>query len=113
MEKKTYEIAGLKFNLKTDLELDESIEVSNLMKNLSSESSNTIAGNFSSEDMKKFLSIVLTPADGKELPGSFSFGKIRESVQMEVFKDFFLDRIVKVNNLSEDFAGLIAQQQKL
>jgi hypothetical protein len=40
------------------------------------------------------------------------FGKTKESVQMEVFKDFFLDRIRKANSLAEDFADSILQQQK-
>lgn len=107
-----YEIAGIKFNLKTDLELDESIEISNLMKKLYSESSNTITGEFSGEEMKRFLWIVLEPCGNKPLLENFTFGKTKESVQLEVFKDFFLDRVKKANSLAEDFASSIVQQQE-
>jgi hypothetical protein len=107
MENKTYTIDNTKFILKTDLTLDEGEEVQELFSGLFAQD-NTISGNFK---MKRFLELVLEPAEGN-LPDNFNFGKTKESVQMEVFKDFFLSRVTKGMRITKDFAELIADQQK-
>jgi hypothetical protein len=110
MENKTYTIDNTKFILKTDLTLDEGEEVQELLSGLFTQD-NTIKGTFTGKQMKRFLELVLEPAEGN-LPDNFNFGKTKESVQMEVFKDFFLSRVTKGMRITKDFAELIADQQK-
>jgi hypothetical protein len=107
---KTYTIDNHKFILNTDLTLDEGEEVQKFMSKLFAQDKTTIAGSYTSDEIKRFFEIVLTPIG--ELPKDFSFGKTKESVQMEVFKDFFLSRVTKGMRITKDFAELIADQQK-
>ncbi|MFO7446392.1 MAG: hypothetical protein R6W90_08495 [Ignavibacteriaceae bacterium] len=132
MNPKTYTIDNIAFMLKTDLTLNESEEVSNLLRGLycppQADSGVTIAGNFTGAQIKRFLEIVLEPVsagaavqsesigvrpahiDKDGLPEGFNLGKIKESVQMEVFKDFFIERLAKLNNTASIFAESIRQQ---
>jgi hypothetical protein len=107
---KTYTIDKYKFTLNTDLTLDEGEEVQKFMSKLFAQDQMTIAGSYTSEEIRRFFEIVLTPIG--ELPKDFSFGKTKESVQMEVFKDFFLHRVNLGKSIVKGLSELTEQQPK-
>lgn len=114
MPDKIYEILGVKFKLRPalDYDIDESEELSKLQKLLFSPSQNIIAGEFTGNDMERFLQLVLVTADGKPLPEGFGFRRTKEQVQLEVWKDFFLLRLKYGANIAQDLASSIEQQLK-
>ena len=97
MDKKTYEIDGVSFNLKTDYDLDESDKLTSLFGGLEAENNKIISGKFSNNQIKEILSIVLIPQTS--LQESFNYGKAKETVVAEVIKDFFLNRIASNVNI--------------
>jgi hypothetical protein len=127
MINKSYTINNKNFKLKTDLTLDEAEEVQELFKNLfiSDEQasgqeyradgmSGVVSGSFSNTEIKRFLSLTLEPQYPNTGPGSkgfgeFDYGKVKESVAIEVIKDFFLHRIKKY----QDFTQSCAESMKL
>ena len=111
MNEKLYEIANVKFKLRPELDydIDESEELSKLQRILFSPSKNIIAGEFTGNDMERFLQLVLVTADGKPLPEGFSFRRAKEKVQLEVWSFFLLSRIKSGVNIAADLAGLIGQ----
>jgi len=113
-EEKIYVIAGVKFKLRPELDydIDESEELSKLQRILFSPSQNIIAGEFTGNDMERFLQLVLVPAESKPLPEGFSFRRAKEKVQLEVWSFFLLTRIKSVANIAPDLAGLIRQQSE-
>jgi hypothetical protein len=102
MEEKTYIIDNVKFRLKIDFTLDETDQLQEIFSKLYTPDRKTIAGNFTSKEIKTFLELVLEPQD--KIHEGFSFGKAKESVQLEVFKDFFLNRIGRAGDLTSSFA---------
>ncbi len=110
MEKnKIYKVAGMDFILNTDLDLDEAEEVQNFFSNATSVEGSVNLGNFKKEEVMKLYSIILKPVGGKELPKDFSFSKIKESVQIEAIRDFFLSRIKKISGLQSSLSGSTEQ----
>lgn len=114
MEEKIYLIQNIKFKLRPamDYDIDESEELSRLQKILFSPSKNVISGEFTGNDMEKFLKIVLIPADDKPLSEEFNFRKAKEEVQVAVWQNFLLERIKRGANMSEDFINSTEQQLK-
>ena len=112
MEEKIYVIDGVKFKLRPELDydIDESEELSKLQRVLFSPSKNIIAGEFTGNDMERFLQLVLVPEGNKPLPEGFSFRRAKEKVQLEVWSFFLLSRIKSGVNIAADLAGLIRQQ---
>ena len=122
MSQKTYTISHTNFTLKSDLTLDEAEEVEQLFQNLfireeqaAGGKTGLITGSFSNSEIKRFLSIALEPEDrpGKRREGindAFDFGKINESMAVEVIKDFFLLRIKKFQDFTANYAGSMRQQ---
>jgi len=105
-----YTISNFEFVLNTDLDIDESVEANKLLGKLFVQSANVITGDFTGEEIERFLATVLIPADNKELPEGFSFRKAKESVQLAVFRDFFLARMRKGMNIADEFAASMKQQ---
>jgi hypothetical protein len=117
---KSYLINGVNFKLKTDLTLDEAEEVQELFKNLfiqdgqTGEQSGQVTGTFTNTEIKKFLSIALEP-DGSynktrdKFTEEFDFGKAKETVAIEIIKDFFLHRIKKYQDFTLSCGELIKQ----
>jgi len=113
MDNKFYYIDKVKFQIKEDLTLDESEYLEKFFsKSFSENQKNLIMlGNFTATDVKKFFETVLEPTDNNTpLPDGFNFGNIKESVQMDVFKDFFLKRVGRAIDLQRSFAASIEQQ---
>lgn len=116
MSKKIYKIVNVDFVLKTDLTLDEAEEVQELFKNLfiqgeqAEEQTGLVTGSFSNTEIKKFLSIALEPVCTEaKLYEGFDFGKAKETVVVEVIKDFFLYRIKKYQDFTLSCAESIKQ----
>lgn len=105
-------IADVKFKLKDDLELDESIEASKLLNLFFSPKGNTVIAETTADDIKKFLSIVLVPADGKKLPDDFNFGKVRKSIITKTILTFFLKLITETADTERDCECLIKEHLK-
>lgn len=105
-------IADVKFKLKDDLELDESIEASKLLNLFFSPKGNTVIAETTADDIKKFLSIVLVPADGKKLPDDFNFGKVRKSIITKTILTFFLKLITETADTERDCEILIKEHLK-
>ena len=98
MDEKEYVSDNKRFTLKVDLDLEESEIVSDFFKDSYAKGKTEInLGNFSSSQVAKFFATVLEPVDGR-LPAEFNFKKIKESVQLEVFKDFFLSRVQRAQD---------------
>jgi hypothetical protein len=114
MEEKIYEILGVKFKLRPalDLDMDESDEIDMLQQLLYSPSRNMLAVKFTSEEMRRYLEIVLIPVVIKPLPEGFSFRKAKGGTQFEVVKDFFLAALKAGLKSVNDFAGSMEQQLK-
>ena len=120
---KSYLINKINFSLKSDLTLDEAEEVQELFQNLfikseqingqSGSPAGLVTGSFSNAEIKRFLSIVLEPAT---MPGAIEekpnidFGRVKESVAVEVIKDFFLNRIKKYQDFFYTYSDSISQQ---
>jgi len=109
MDEKPYLIDTVKFRLKEDLDLDESLEASKLLKIFYSPSQSLVVGESTGDDIKQFFGIVLEPVDGKPLPDGFNFGKVKGSVQGRIFKDFFLAKVREANVIGSDFASSMKQ----
>lgn len=100
MQKKTYKINDRVFYLKEDLTVEENETIRNLLNNLYSGEDNYSGG------IKKFLSMVLIPADTKNSTGEIDFGQTLESVALEVIKDFFLKRMRLTAAMADYFMNL-------
>ncbi|MDR3625271.1 MAG: hypothetical protein P4L45_00475 [Ignavibacteriaceae bacterium] len=120
---KYYLISDIKFRLKTDLTLDEAEEVQELFKNLflqggqADEQSGLVTGTFTNAEIKKFLSIALEPTDvsnnaGKKFIEEFDFGRAKETVAIEIIRDFFLHRIKKYQDFTLSCADSIKQPSR-
>ena len=112
MDKNIYKIAETEFVSNDDLDLDESLEASRLLKIFFFPSTITVIAETTGDEIKRFMEIVLIPANGKPLPEGFNFGKAKESVQIKIFMDFFLARIRKGVSTAEEFSELMTQQMK-
>lgn len=108
----TFKIEEVEFRLKEDLDLDESEEAGRLLNLFFSPTTTTVVAQAKASDIKKFLSIVLEPVNGKPVPGDFNFGKIKESVQVKVFMFFFISRVRKGSSISSESAELIEKLYK-
>lgn len=87
-----YLIGGRYFKRKTEFNLDELSALETFAQKLVAEDASTIRLKVTGEDMKDFLETVLTPLDKKPVEG-FNFGLASETTVMDVFKDFFLERL--------------------
>ncbi len=89
MEQNIYTISDIEFILFTNWDMDESDYVTGFYDKLYMQTPNimTIAKSFSSDDIEKFLEIVLKPAHGKSLPEGFSFRKAKKDIQLKVIGD--------------------------
>lgn len=104
-----FNIGGIDFKLKEDLDLDESEEAGKLLNLFFSPSTTTVIAQAKASDIKKFLSIVLEPADNSAVPDGFNFGKIKETVQVKVFMFFFISRVRKGSSITSESTELIEQ----
>jgi len=120
MQTKTYTINNVNFRLKTDLTLDEAEQVQGLFNNLfirdgqSVDEEGMVGGSFTNSEIKKFLSIALEPAvipanSCKQVIEEFDFGSAKESVVIEIIRDFFLYRIKKFQDFTLSCAESIKQ----
>lgn len=120
---KYYLISDIKFRLKTDLTLDEAEEVQELFKSLflqggqADEQSGLVTGTFTNAEIKKFLSIALEPVDvpnnaGEKFIEEFGFGRVKETVAIEIIRDFFLHRIKKYQDFTLSCADSIKQPSR-
>lgn len=80
------------FKRKKEFNLDELSVLEKFAQKLVAEDGSTIKLKVTGEDMKEFLATVLIPLDNKPVNG-FNFGLAPETTVMEIFKDFFLDRL--------------------
>ncbi len=78
--------------VKTDLTINESKRVAEILKKMSSPDPSTIVAELTGDDLKEFLDIVT------EKPEGFDVGELKESEALEIFKDFFLSRIEFAKN---------------
>ncbi len=92
-----YEINDVKFTLRTDLTLNQIDKISNLFGKIYAKADNVLVGSYTSQDIVKMLAILLET--DSELPNSFDFGDAKESVILEVIKDFFVSRIGSTQNM--------------
>jgi hypothetical protein len=87
---KTFTIAGREFVFK-DLTINEAEEVKDLTAKANI-SDKEVSLNYTSQETKRFLFLVLKPADNKPLEETF-FGDALEKDFAEVFLTFFLARM--------------------
>lgn len=99
-----YEIAGRKFVLR-DLTLDEADEVNKLL-GLSSTTKQQVELALTREQSNRLLWLIIEPADGQPVEESY-YGKCKESVSVEILKDFFLKRIMMRQSSQNFFASLM------
>lgn len=90
-----YEVNGKKYVLNTDMTLRERTEASRIMNSVRAEG-NRVTAEMTAEDAKKLLSILLIPA-GHDEPVNPE--DVKESVEFEVIKDFFLSRVGKAREI--------------
>ena len=109
MEAKIYKIADKDFILNTDLDLDEREIIQSFFGKTVRTGQTINFGEFRKDEVVKLYSIILKPADGNELPPDFSLSKIKESVELDLIKDFFLSRMLKMPNLAESLSNLTGQ----
>ena len=86
-----YEVNGKKYVLNTDMTLRERTEVSRILNSAKAEG-NQVTAEMTSDDAKKLLSILMIP-EGHDV--KVDPDEVRESVEFDVIKDFFLSRVGK------------------
>lgn len=109
MQKKIYKINENNFSLKEDLTVEESEEVQELLNDFYSSGENGIIPH---GGIRRFLSLVLCAENNDEQTLLADFGKAKESVVLEVIKDFFLRRMRLTASMADYFRNL-AQEQNL
>lgn len=83
-----YKIENKEFVLK-DLSLDELDQANKLLQRMEA-ADNSIEVQFTNEELKQLLAIILEP----KVPGTVvNMGAVKETVVLEIIKDFFLKRI--------------------
>ena len=110
MQLKAYEIEGAKYFLKEDLTLEESEQVQKLMNTLYTAGNNPNE-NYPSGEIRKFLALVLEQTESSI--AETDFGKVKESIALEVIKDFFLRRMRLTLNTADYFRSLMKEQNLL
>jgi hypothetical protein len=110
MDKEIYKILDVDFVLNDDLDLDESLEASRMLRIFFIPESGPVIAETTGEEIKKFLQIALTPVNGKPVPEDFNYGKAKESVQVKIFMDFFLARIRRGMDTTNEFAELMKRR---
>jgi hypothetical protein len=86
-----------------DLTLDELDRANALLSKLNA-SGNEITGQFTNEELKELLSVILEPVT----PGAVvDFGKTKESISVQVIGDFFLTRIQSKLSTQKSFVNLM------
>lgn len=106
MQRKTYTIGSDVFYLKDDLTVEESESVQELIDGLYEQEQNNRSGSISRCGIKKFLALVLEPAGCSRLQNETDFGKAKESVVLDVIKDFFLRRMRLTVSITDYFRSL-------
>jgi hypothetical protein len=109
MQKKVYQIEKSKFLLKEDLTVEESEKVQKLLNTFYSAGENYVGENMPVEEIKQFLSLVLEPENSSVAENTVDFGKAKESVVLEVIKDFFLRRMRLAMNITGYFRNLMKE----
>jgi len=109
MQTKVYQIENIKFHLKSDLTVEESEKVQKILNSFYSGGDNYVRENMPADDIKKFLSLVVEPEDQGNLDAIPDFGKAKESVVLEIIKDFFLRRIHLTMNITDYFRNLMKE----
>lgn len=103
-----YKIGDKDFILR-DLSLDQADEVNRLLLPMKGEG-NHLEVKFTLKENNRLLSLILEPSDLQEVPEEF-FGKCKESVSVEILKDFFLKRLMMRNNSMNFFTNLMQKQK--
>lgn len=109
MQKKVYQIENAKFQLKEDLTVEESEKVQKLLNAFYSAGESYVSENMPADEIKKFLSLVLEPEKASIPETVVDFGKAKESVVLEVIKDFFLRRMRLAMNITGYFKSLMKE----
>jgi len=99
----TYLVAGKPYSLNTDMTLRQRTEVARIFSSVSV-SESVITSDMTAEDARKLLRILLVP-EGHDTPADVE--EIRESVEMEVIKDFFLSRAGKTDEIRNSLMSSI------
>jgi len=110
-----YKIDNTEFVLKDVLELtgNEAEELSKMFSGVFAENADTVNfGNFTAEQMKKFLSIILTPAKGGSAPDDFDFGNYKQITGLQIAADFFLQTIRQRSIMEKYLQGLTKPPKK-
>lgn len=89
-----YEINGIDFLLKESFTQDELNEISYITRSLKATSENQIEGNLTKKEANRFLELTLI-SNQNILEDVFD--TVDEVQFIEIFKDFFLNRIKQVN----------------
>ncbi len=109
MHIKHYQIEHMKFRLKEDLTVEESEKVQLILNSFYSAGEDYVNENMQAGDIKKFLSIVIEPEEPDSTGVVPDFGKAKESVVMEIIKDFFLRRMRLAMNMTAYFRNLMKE----
>lgn len=99
-----YLVAGKRYTLNTDMTLRERTEVARIFSSVTV-SEGVITSEMSAEDARKLLRILLVPV-GHDVPAEVE--EIRESVELEVIKDFFLSRAGKTAEIKSSLMSSTA-----
>lgn len=110
MQKKVYQIDEDKFHLKEDLTVEESETVQELLDGFYASEEECRSGAIPRGGIRKFLSLVLEPENKEKNFNESDFGKARESVVLEVIKDFFLRRMHLTAAMTDYFRSLMKEQ---
>jgi hypothetical protein len=109
MQKKIYQIEEAKYHLKEDLTVEESETLQELLDGFYTAGENCQNGIIPHTGIRRFLSLVLEPEDSQKQVNESDFGKARESVVLEVIKDFFLRRMRLTAAMAEYFRSLMKE----
>lgn len=110
MQKKMYQIDEAQYRLKEDLTVEESETVQELLDGFYTAGENCRNGIIPHQGIRKFLSLVLEPENAGRGVSESDFGKARESVVLEVIKDFFLRRMRLTAAMADYFRNLMQEQ---
>jgi hypothetical protein len=110
MQKKVYQIEEDRYHLKEDLTVEESETVQELLDGFYAAGEECRDGVVPRGGIRKFLSLVLECDNKEKEVNEADFGKARESVVLEVIKDFFLRRMRLTAAMTDYLRSLIQEQ---
>jgi len=109
LEIKEYPINGKIFLMENDFTFEELDWIDKIFNRLSAQG-NEVQGNFTREDIKKTLQVLLKTKDGAPFTNE-DFQRTKETTSVKIIADFFLSKAI-IGKITETFSKLSSDQRE-